>query len=154
MSREAIVDQVAGILVRHDVKYATRDDGAEYLARFGSAGVYIGFADAGGGTVVIVRAPVVQDLELDDAARQRLLERVNELNAGAYYTRLYVHEKLVQAECDLLGDELRGAELMNALTAVARLADDLDDQLVAEFGGKTFEAKWDETAPPEDAVDT
>ena len=154
MSREAVVDQVAGILVRHEIKYATRDDGAEYLARFGSAGVYIGFADAGGGTVVIVRAPIVQDLELDDAARQRLLERLNELNAGSYYTRLYLHEKLVQAECDLPGEELQGAELMNALGAVARMADDLDDQLAAEFGGKTFESKWDETAPPEEAVDT
>jgi Putative bacterial sensory transduction regulator len=154
MTREAIVDQVAGILVRHDIKYATRDDGEEYLARFGSAGVYIGFADVGGGTVVIVRAPIVQDLELDDAARQRLLERLNELNAGGYYARLYLHEKLVQAECDLLGEELHGAELMNALSAIARLADDLDDQLVAEFGGKTFEAKWEETAPSEEAVDT
>jgi hypothetical protein len=153
MSREAVIDQVAGILVRHDVKYARRDDGAEYLARFGSAGVYIGFGELGSSTVVIVRAPIVSDLQLDDAARQRLLERLNEHNAGGYYVRLYLHDGVVQAECDLLGDALEGAELMSALGAIARLADDLDDQLVTEFGGKTFEAKWNEPGP-EEAVET
>ncbi len=154
MPSEAIIDQVAGILVRHDIKYATREDGAEYLARFGSAGVYVGFADLGTGTPVIVRAPIVQDLELDDAARQRLLERLNEHNATGFYARLYLHDNVVQVECDLLGEALQGAELMSALSAVASLADDLDDQLTAEFGGKSFEAKWNETGPSDEPVDT
>ncbi len=154
MSREAIIDQVAGILVRNEINYLTRDDGQGYLARFGPAGLYINFLDSEGRTVVVLSSPVVQDLELDDAARSRLLERLNDLNEKSLYVRAYIQGSSVQLECDLLGDELEGAELMSALGAIVRHAEDLDDELVPDYGGLTFAAKWDQQHPPEEPVET
>ncbi len=144
MSRQALIDQVAGILVRHEIKYATRSDGEEYLARFGSVGVHIGFMDVEDATVVMVFAPVVLDLEVDEAARHRLLERLNQVNRDLVHGRIYLHDKTVRLESEISGEDLEAGSLMRALSQVARLADTLDDELVRDYGGLTFGAKWDQ----------
>ena len=153
MPSEAVIDQVRGILDRHEIKFQVADTGRQYLARFGSAGVFIDFGDHAGNTVVIVHAPAVQELELDEDARHRLLERLNEINDSSAYVKAYLHETVVQFECVLLGEDLQGRELVNAVYSIATAADDLDEELARDFGGKTLAAKWDE-AETEQPVDT
>jgi hypothetical protein len=150
---EAIIDQVRGILDRYEVRYQVADSGRQYLARFGSAGVFIDFGDHDEKTAVVIHAPAVQELELDEDARGRLLERLNEINDGSPYVKAYLHEAVVHLEYVLLGEDLQGRELMNAAYLIASAADGLDDELARDFGGKTFAAMWDE-AETEQPVDT
>ena len=152
MPREAVIDQVRGILDRYEINFQVAAAGRQYLARFGSAGVFIDFGDHEDSTVVVVYAPAVQALELDLDARHRLLERLNQVNDDSPFVKAYLHENLVQLECVLLGEELQGSDLMNAVYSVASVADDLDEGLVRDFGGKTFADTWDEseTEPPVD----
>ncbi|HEY6330902.1 MAG TPA: hypothetical protein VI756_16340 [Blastocatellia bacterium] len=48
----------------------------------------------------------------------------------------------------ILGDCMDPDELYASVTAIARVADSLDDQLVARFGGKTAMRKLGEIPPP------
>jgi hypothetical protein len=153
VSREGVVDQVRGILDRYEINFHIADTGRQFLARFGSAGVFIDVADDGDRTIVVVHAPILQELELADDARPRLLERLNQVNESSRYVKVYVRESIIHAECALLADDLQATDLMNAVYTIAEAADQLDDELAQDFGGKTFEAKWNES-DTERPVDT
>jgi len=49
----------------------------------------------------------------------------------------------------LLAESLDAAELYSTVSAIARIADKLDDEMVAKFGGKTALGKLMERRPPE-----
>jgi hypothetical protein len=137
---DAVRRQVMAILESNGLRCSQSDDGL--AMRFSSAMLLLGFTSVGHQTVITLRAPVLRDLPLASASTA-LLARLNELNCASHFGKwaYYGAEQLVVLEYDLLGDHLQENELMTALTTLARLADQQDDVLQREFGGRrSFEA--------------
>jgi T3SS (YopN, CesT) and YbjN peptide-binding chaperone 1 len=116
--------------------------GEDYSLRFASAQLLLGFTALGAQTLITLRAPVLHNVLLagNTAAIHATL---NELNCASHFGKwaLYENENLIALEYDLLGDHLQEDELMTALTALARLADQQDDLLQQKFGGnRSFES--------------
>jgi Putative bacterial sensory transduction regulator len=61
---------------------------------------------------------------------------LNERNRTLPYGKFFFDPAAgeIHVEYELLGDDLQESEIINALTTVARLADDHDDVLVGELG--------------------
>jgi hypothetical protein len=132
--------QSLAILESNGLSWSQQGD--EYSLRFASAQLILGFATLGTQTLLTLRAPVLRNVPVDDQELE-ILAALNELNRASHFGKwaLYVEEKLVALEYDLLGDHLQENELMTALTALARLADQQDDILRRRFGGeRAFEA--------------
>jgi hypothetical protein len=132
---DAIRRQVLAILESNGLSCSEVDGG--YAMRFSSAVLLLGFTTVGRQTVITLRAPVLRDIPLASGA-SALLARLNELNCASHFGKwgFYESERLVVLEYDLLGDHLQENELMTALTTLARLADQQDDLLQREFGGR------------------
>ena len=126
--------QALAILESNGLRWSEQDDG--YAMRFASAMLLLGFTVVGQQTVITLRAPVLHDLNVTESSI--LLGRLNELNCVSHFGKwaFYERERLVALEYDLLGDHLQENELMTALTTLARLADQQDDVLQQEFGGR------------------
>ena len=75
-------------------------------------------------------------VSLTDEEEFRLLRSLNERNRTLPYGKFFFDAAAgeIHVEYELLGDELQDAEFVNALTTVARLADDHDDVLMDEVG--------------------
>lgn len=133
---ERLVEQVHGALALEGVRFDVAEDRSSFVVPHGSTAIYLNFRELGDRPVVSLRAFL---LERVDAAPERLpaiYERLNDLNARLYFAKLYLDRDRgsVVLEHDLLGEHLRGAELMHALSTLATLADDLDDELRSGLG--------------------
>jgi hypothetical protein len=135
------MDQIAGILTRNEIPFVQNSDGSEYRVLYESTGVFISVRPFRDGTVVHLEAPVVVELDLNDKGGGAFWE-ANQLNSKAYFGKFTVHSQdgrgTLCVELDVLGDDLQASELTNALMIVAELADENDDRLEAEIGGKTY----------------
>ncbi|MBO0767864.1 MAG: YbjN domain-containing protein [Solirubrobacterales bacterium] len=139
MQPDQAADYVAGILARHEVQFASREDGKGHLIVMGSSATEIHFAHwAEEDCVVNVSAIVLQQVPANQG--MRLLKRLNKFNCEGFFSKFYLDEDLnqVRLEYDLLASRLQPDELMNALSVVALEADRVDDLLAQDFGGKTF----------------
>jgi len=127
--------QVLAILDSNGLRWSEEEGG--YAMRFASALLLLGFTEVGHQTVITLRAPVLRDVS-STSEPTALLERLNDLNCASHFGKwaFYANERLVVLEYDLLGDHLQENELMTALTTLARLADQQDDLLQREFGGR------------------
>ena|SRR5690349_252618 len=83
--------------------------------------------------VVIIMSYCVQDVELADDLLLGLLELNHQVPCG--------HFSLVDNDIffsySLFGRGLSPRDLLRAITAVATVADDYDDRIVAKYGGQT-----------------
>lgn len=139
MSEAKIRQQTLAIFDNNGLRWIEQDGG--YSLRFASARVLVGFTPLGEQTMIALRAPVLHDVPLNDEANAAL-RALNDLNRGTHFGKwtLYEDERLIVVEYDLLGDHLQENELMTALTALARLADQQDDLLQRQLGGqRSFE---------------
>jgi hypothetical protein len=112
-----------------------RDRGNRISVRRGSSAVFIKptlWADEH--TVIELLAPVLHGLDCSPS----LLEQLNELNLGLYFGKAYWHDRTVWIAHNLLGDHVDSDELIAAVGLVGTVADKLDDELKARFGG----ARW------------
>jgi T3SS (YopN, CesT) and YbjN peptide-binding chaperone 1 len=135
-----IRQQVKAILESNGFRFSERDD--EYLLRFSSALVSVGFGAIGTQALITLRAPILRDIALDPARSDQVLRELNARNQESHFAKwvLYEESGLVALEYDLLGDHLQDEELMTALATLARLADHQDDLLQQKFGGaRAFE---------------
>ena len=139
MDLDASIEQVAGILVREDLKFQMASDGGGYRLLFGSAAVFISFMPWREGVSITVSAPVLQDIDPSAPGAAVALNRLNELNLNHRFIKFVFDDGALMAIYDLLGDRLQAAELLNAVYVVAAAADHLDDELIDEIGGKRFE---------------
>jgi hypothetical protein len=139
MDLDASIEQVAGILVREELKFQTAPDGAGYRLLFGSTGVFINFMPWRDGVSITVSAPVLQDIDPSAPGAAVALNRLNELNMNHRFIKFVYDDGALMAIYDLLGDRLQATELLNAVYVVAAAADHLDDELIDEIGGKRFE---------------
>jgi hypothetical protein len=139
MQVQTSMEQVAGILARDGFTFQIARGGRQYRLLFGSAGVFIRFADLGRDSVVItVSSPVLQDVDEESPGAALALNLLNDLNSTHYFVRFTFGDGMLMADYDLLGDDLQAEELRNAILTVAAVADRLDDQLLADVGGRRF----------------
>lgn len=137
---QRVQKQVAAILENNALRCSLTAD--EFVLRFSSAVVHVGFGKSGRQVLIHLRSPVLQEIHPDATLDGGLLRDLNALNADCVFGKwvLYDIERVVSLEYDLLGDHLQEDELMTALALVAREADHHDDVLQQKFGGrKAFE---------------
>jgi type III secretion system-like peptide-binding chaperone len=148
MPDERVIQQVYGILSMNKVEFRTDEGGKSFLVPYGSAGVFVDFRDWGEGeTLVNIHAFVLDQVDVSDERRPKILEELNEVNKTNYLGKVYldVDEKTIVLEHDVLGGHLDADELMSALRTVATMADDLDDELREKVGtGRSAKQAWDE----------
>jgi hypothetical protein len=122
-------------LQAHGVAYEI-ETGDRLAIDYGSARLTIVVRRVGDSTVMRVSACVVDAVSVSGEAELRLLRSLNERNRTLPYGKFFLDAATgeIHVEYELLGDDLQESELMNALTTVARLADDHDDVLVGELG--------------------
>jgi hypothetical protein len=147
MDKMQAADYVAGILARNQVPFQTRNDNLQFRILSGSTAVFVDFADWRQDTVISLSAPVLQELPSEGEAYWKSLQTLNELNCKVYFGKLCRYGEVLRLEHDLLASRLQGEELMNALDTIAGLADEWDDRLRTELGGKT----WEEAAQAQQA---
>lgn len=153
MDLDVSIEQVAGILVREELKFQTAPDGEGYRLLFGSTAVFIAFSPWRDGVSITVSAPILQDIDPSSPGAATLLNRLNELNMNHRFLKFVYDDGALIAVYDLLGDRLQAAELLNAVYIVAAAADHLDDELIDEIGGKRFEDVLEEIEEIEDLED-
>jgi hypothetical protein len=102
--------------------------------RFASALLRIQTFSLGAQEVIALRAPVLRDVS--GVPESQILAQLNRRNCESHFGKwVYYRETgVVALEYDLLGDELQENELLTAVAAIARLADEGDDSLQATLG--------------------
>ena|SRR5437868_8147435 len=81
---------------------------------------------------------VVLDVEITEALMRHLLTYNLRLVFGSFGLSIDEDGKgAIVLSHTILGNEMERAQLYASVSAVARAADDLDDQLIAIYGGKT-----------------
>lgn len=132
---DAVRERIAGFLAQSPVE-AYRDEVGDFSVPYGSTTAFVNVVEASEGYACVeVWAPVVHDVPLGPELFRFVAE------SGFMFGRLAVERTgdglgqviFVHA---LLGDTLDPEELFVALGAIATTADDLDDELVARFGGR------------------
>ena len=130
---DEVTQQVRLTLHERGIDYV-RLDGA-LLVHYGSADVEIAFR-SDTGTTIDVSSCVLDELELTPEREIQILRSINDRNRslrfGAFH--LDAEERKLYVRYELVGDFLQPEELMNALTAIAHVADDHDDLMMREFG--------------------
>ncbi len=148
MPDERVIQQVYGILSMNKVEFRTDDAGKSFLVPYGSAGVFVDFRDWGDGkTLISLHALVLDQVDVSDERRPKVLQELNEVNETTYLGKVYLDadRQAIVLEHDLLGDHLDADELMDTLRTVASMADELDDKLREAIGtGRSAGAAWDE----------
>ena len=103
---------------------------------YGSARLTVVVRRTGESSVMHVSACVLDAIAVSGDEELRLLRSLNERNRTLPYGKFFLDLAAgeIHVEYELLGDYMQDEEFMNALTTVARLADDHDDVLKAELG--------------------
>lgn len=127
--RRRVRDLVRELADSDEIDY---DDDGDLVLRFGSAVVFVRVLEQP--LLVRVLSPVLEDVDAGPA----LVERLNDLNGQVHFARLVLVGTTVWAAIDLFCLPLEPAHVAYALRLLGEVADELDDALQGEFGGKTF----------------
>jgi hypothetical protein len=100
--------------------------------RAGSAMVFVRVRD--NPPLIDVFSPVLTEIEPSERLYVRLSELTNRMPIG----RLYCTNDTVWASVPVMGRDFQASHLMLAVQVMTGLADELDDRLQGEFGGKRF----------------
>jgi hypothetical protein len=84
-------------------------------------------------TIIVIMSYCVQDVELEEELLAGLLELNHQTPCGHFSV---VGNDIFFAH-SLFGRNLDPRDLLRAITAVATMADDYDDRIVARYGGQT-----------------
>jgi len=115
--------------------------------RAGSAMVFVRVRD--NPPLIDVFSPVLTEVEPTERLYRRLSELTNRMPIG----RLYCSNDTVWASVPVMGRDFQPSHLMLAVQVMTGLADELDDRLQGEFGGKRFYGDADKAAqsrPPDE----
>jgi len=108
------------------------DSDGDIGIRAGSAMVFVRVRD--NPPLIDVFSPILTELE----ASEKLYVKLSELTTKMPIGRLYFVNKTVWASVPVLGRDFQPTHLMLALQVMTGLADELDDRLHGEFGGRRF----------------
>lgn len=109
--------------------------------RAGSAMVFVRVRD--NPPLVDVLSPVLTEVEPTEQLYVKLSELTNRMPIG----RLYCTNDTVWASVPVFGRNFQASHLMLAVQVMTGLADELDDRLHGEFGGKRFFGEADKPIP-------
>ncbi len=117
--------------------------------RAGSAMVFVRVRD--NPPLIDVFSPVLTEIEPTERLYGRLSDLTNRMPIG----RLYCTNDTVWASVPVMGRDFQASHLMLAVQVMTGLADELDDRLQGEFGGKRFygDAEKAEKAAPSPRAD-
>ena len=130
---------VAGLLKTTPEALQVDADG-DIGIRSGSAMVFVRVRD--NPPLVDVFSPVLTEVELTEKLYMRLSELTNRMPIG----RLYCTSDTVWASVPVFGRDFQATHLMLAVQVMTGLADELDDRLQGEFGGRRFFGEGDKPA--------
>ncbi len=149
--RDAVIDQVGGIMTREGLVYGVSDEGDSYRLLFDSAAVYVDFAGGEDNPVVQLSSPLVMDVPLE-GQRDAILARINDINSRYRYIKLGLNGDIIAASLAIPGRNLDGADFSRAMSTMVALAEMLDDALTIEFGGERSVdvLQWDTDDEEED----
>jgi hypothetical protein len=127
---------VAG-LQRTEPEALQVDGDGDIGIRSGSAMVFVRVRDTP--PLIDVFSPILTDVE----ASEKLYAKLSELTTKMPIGRLYQANKTVWASVPVFGRDFQPTHLMLAVQVMTGLADELDDRLHGEFGGKRFFGEGD-----------
>ena len=142
---EKVISVIAAMLNTTPENLPLDHDG-DIGIRSGSAMVFVRVRD--NPPLVDVFSPVLTDVD----ANQLLYVKLSELTHRMPIGRLYCANNTVWASVPVFGRDFQATHLMLAVQVMTGLADELDDRLHGEFGGKRFFADGDraEGSPKDD----
>ncbi|MFC7529055.1 hypothetical protein [Actinoplanes sp. GCM10030250] len=114
--------------------------------RAGSAMVFVRVRD--NPPLVDVLSPILTEVEPTEQLYVKLSELTNRMPIG----RLYCAQDTVWASIPVFGRNFQAVHLMLAVQVMTGLADELDDRLHGEFGGKRFFGEGDKPAPAKESA--
>ncbi|HEY3007979.1 MAG TPA: hypothetical protein VGJ63_07930 [Micromonosporaceae bacterium] len=120
------------------------DSDGDIGIRAGSAMVFVRVRD--NPPLVDVFSPVLTEVEPTEQLYVKLSELTNRMPIG----RLYCTSDTVWASVPVFGRDFQATHLMLAVQVMTGLADELDDRLHGEFGGKRFFGEGDKPVRPDD----
>lgn len=135
----AVKEKVRSILMDR-LGSVEEDRDGDFTVRHGSARVFVRVAERDAETTLVrIWALVAMEVPLSPALFEFIARRTDTFFFG--HLGMFEDESggaTVTFSHNLLGDYLDAPELMHALGGVASSADELDDEVVANFGGRTF----------------
>jgi T3SS (YopN, CesT) and YbjN peptide-binding chaperone 1 len=153
MQPDQAADFVGGILARNNVPFGTSDDGRAHRVQTGSTAVFIEVSPWGEeDSLVHIMAVLLEELDWDVSAKA--LEQINKLNCERFFGKFCLYDSVIRVEYDMLASHMQADELMAALSLIATTADENDDKLQKELGGKTWEQVQQAAEQEEEALDT
>ena len=134
--RDKVATVVAAMLKTTPDSLQVDKDG-DIGIRAGSAMVFVRVRD--NPPLVDVFSPVLTEIEPTEQLYVKLSELTNRMPIG----RLYCASDTVWASVPVFGRDFQATHLMLAVQVMTGLADELDDRLHGEFGGKRFFGEGD-----------
>jgi hypothetical protein len=134
------VRTVVATMSKTSVDQLQEDADGDIGIRAGSAMVFVRVRD--NPPLVDVFSPILTEVEPTEQLYVKLSELTNRMPIG----RLYCAQDTVWASIPVFGRNFQAAHLMLAVQVMTGLADELDDRLHGEFGGKRFFGEGDKPA--------
>jgi hypothetical protein len=131
------VRMVVGAMMKSAPDQLQVDSDGDIGIRAGSAMVFVRVRD--NPPLVDVFSPVLTEVEPTEQLYVKLSELTNRMPIG----RLYCTNDTVWASIPVFGRNFQATHLMLAVQVMTGLADELDDRLHGEFGGKRFFGEGD-----------
>ncbi|MFF5054486.1 hypothetical protein ACFY1S_15020 [Micromonospora sp. NPDC000663] len=131
------VRTVVSTMLKSDTDRLQIDSDGDITIRAGSAMVFVRVRD--NPPLVDVFSPVLTEVEPTERLYVKLSELTNRMPIG----RLYCADDTVWASIPVFGRNFQATHLMLAVQVMTGLADELDDRLHGEFGGKRFFGEGD-----------
>ena len=150
MLREQCVAMVRGYLDEGQFTYTMSPDGTSFRLPWTSTAVYIDFFNVGAQTGVWVHAPLIEDVKKDAP-----LGELAKFNTQVTFAKFgyYEQRNSIELDHDLVADTLEGDELRHVVRNIGDLADEWDDKLLPDFGGRLHSPPEDPAQASTDAVD-
>ncbi|GID97336.1 hypothetical protein ACFQFC_24270 [Amorphoplanes digitatis] len=139
---EERVRTVVATMSKTTVDQLQVDNDGDIGIRAGSAMVFVRVRD--NPPLVDVFSPILTEVEPTEQLYMKLSELTNRMPIG----RLYCAQDTVWASIPVFGRNFQATHLMLAVQVMTGLADELDDRLHGEFGGKRFFGEGDKPVPP------
>ncbi|MFU8851336.1 T3SS (YopN, CesT) and YbjN peptide-binding chaperone 1 [Micromonospora sp. SL1-18] len=141
---EERVRTVVSTMLRSKSDQLQVDSDGDINIRAGSAMVFVRVRD--NPPLVDVFSPVLTEVEPTERLYVKLSELTNRMPIG----RLYCADDTVWASIPVFGRNFQPTHLMLAVQVMTGLADELDDRLHGEFGGKRFFGEGDKPSRAEE----
>jgi hypothetical protein len=138
------VRTVVATMSKTTVDQLQEDADGDIGIRAGSAMVFVRVRD--NPPLVDVFSPVLTEVEPTEQLYVKLSELTNRMPIG----RLYCTNDTVWASIPVFGRNFQATHLMLAVQVMTGLADELDDRLHGEFGGKRFFGEGDKPTREQD----